>query len=83
VVVGQIRHGQGMFWLHNETLKGIELLVKVMRYDQFVKRPLDDDFPDRGCADQHLVRAIGNSILRPLGERSIVVEPPQEHMGIQ
>jgi hypothetical protein len=45
--------------------------------------PLDTDLPDAGGAGGHHVASVGDGLPCSITEARVVLEPPEEHMGVE
>jgi hypothetical protein len=60
-----------------------EYLAECGRNLQFADGLLDSYLPNDRCAYENQVAAIRNRRAAPLGKGRMVIQPPQENMGVQ
>jgi hypothetical protein len=70
---------------YGEPVEGllIKYLAEHRRDLQFAQGLFDSDLPDDGGTDENEVASIGQCRSDRLGKSRMVIQPPQQHMGIQ
>ena len=84
VVWGQRMQLPGVISAHRQPLEplGCDRLGQVVRGLELAERALYGDLPHAGGAHQRRGRRIGDRLPRGQGERGVVREPPEQHVGV-